>query len=99
MLGTLFLVIAGWYRSKIAALAVIAISFLVQVAWVMPRVAQNKQLLGLTASDPMITAVFVALELILFGLIFYFAGSGLRWLWDRRKRRNHSLPDAGTTGD
>lgn len=97
MLGTLFLLIAGWYRSKIAAVAIVVISFAIQVALVIPDVSRNRQLLGLAAANPVATAAFVALELILFGVVFYFAGWSLRWLWDRRKRR--PLPEAGNASE
>lgn len=84
MLGTVLLLIAGWFRNWIAAAIIAALSFAAQLAFVLPRVTEQRQLLGLQQVDMASVVGTIAVQVAALGLAFYFAGYGARRLWEKR---------------
>ena len=90
MIGTVLLLVAGWYRSKLWAAVTILASFGLQVGIALPSINENRRLMGLPQTDLAGTAAYILIQCIVVGLIFYFIGFGARWLWDKRKREPQS---------
>jgi hypothetical protein len=85
MIGTVLVIIAGWFHHKVAALLIVAASIAIQVFLVLPQVTENRRLLGLPQSDLSAFIALTTVELLFAGAFFYFVGYGLRWLRDRAK--------------
>jgi hypothetical protein len=94
MIGTILMIFAGWFRNKIAAFVIIAAVIALQAFVVIPGLKQQHSLFeGLSGGVPGprpeshgTLLVIAVVEAVVLGLIFYFIGSGLRALRDRRRR-------------
>jgi membrane protein YqaA with SNARE-associated domain len=87
MLGTILALMAGWHRSKAAAILIMLFSFVVSMMFVLPSMVGSRRLLGLSASESLWLTAQIAGQVILGGIAFYLIGSGARWLWDSRQRK------------
>ncbi len=86
MLVCLLAVIAGWYRHRLAAIGVLLLALAVQAAFIVPNYSEHERLLRPQQYDLLPLLVMTFVKFLVLVSVFYFIGSGVRLLRDRRKQ-------------
>jgi hypothetical protein len=83
MIGTLAVIIAGWYRHKLAAIGIVVLSFVVTI-----KGGWSERLYDDAPADYLFEFLTEKVTgLVIAGIIFYFIGSGMRALRDKWRER------------
>ena len=93
------MIVAGWRRSWKIALAVFLFSLAVQVFIVVPKVAENQQLLGVGAGDQGLNFLAALIDVSIGAAIWFAVGYGLSSIRNWLKRRKEKSPKAVSSAE
>jgi len=82
MIATLLIIVAGWFRHKLAAVGIFIAAMAIHVIFIEPRLSQD-----LPQQDARASLVYSAIILAVLSLIFYGFGAGVRAGWEAWKAR------------
>jgi hypothetical protein len=83
MIATLLIIVAGWFRHKLAAIGIFVAAMAIHVIFIEPRLSQD-----LPLQDERASLIYSTIILAVLSLIFYGFGAGIHAGWQAWKARS-----------